>query len=110
MAVPQPVSPDDLRANAQAEGVRLAARTLRSELRNTLATTRGWAELLAEDPTLPDHARHAAAAILVSTARAVNTMNNLARRTRVEKVHWGAGVAPTIRLPQPRPAPRRERE
>ncbi len=110
MAVPQPGSLDDLRATARAEGVRLAARTLRSELRNTLATTRGWAELLAEDPTLPDHARHAAAAILASTTRAVNTMNDLAQRTQVEKVQWGAGVAPTIRRPQPRHAPRRERE
>jgi signal transduction histidine kinase len=90
---------DDVRATARVEGVRLAARTLRGELRNSLATTIGWAEVLADDPALPDYVRQAAAAILASTTRAVSTVNELEQRIQVEIVNWGAGVAPTIRLP-----------
>jgi signal transduction histidine kinase len=98
MASSPPPSLDDLRATARVEGVRLAARTLRGELRNSLATAIGWAEVLADDPALPDHVRQAAAAILASTTRAVSTVNDLEQRTRAEVVNWGAGVAPTIRL------------
>jgi len=93
-----PASLDQVRATARVEGVRLAARTLRGELGNSLAMTMGWAELLADDPTLPEHARHAAAAILASATRAARTVNDLEHRAKVDPVNWGAGVAPTIRV------------
>src|SRR5581483_2292970 len=39
----------------QPGGVLLAARTLVHEMRNRLALTAGYAELMADDPDLPDH-------------------------------------------------------
>jgi signal transduction histidine kinase len=98
MASGPPASLDQVRATARVEGVRLAARTLRGELGNSLATTMGWAELLADDPALPEHARQAAAAILASATRAAKTVHDLEHRADIDLVHWGVCVGPTIRV------------
>src|SRR5258708_34049592 len=66
MVIPMPEEEAELeltRAESQArllEGVRLAARTLEHHLANHLTLTVGYAELIAEDPELPERLREMA--------------------------------------------------
>ena len=62
MVVPMPEEEADLELTrledqARLDGVRLAARTLEHHLTNHLTLTVGYAELIAEDPELPERLR-----------------------------------------------------
>src|ERR1700687_5883760 len=68
------------RAESQAlllEGVRLAARTLEHHLTNHLTLTVGYAELLAEDPELPERLREMAQQVLESAQAAVESVRRM---------------------------------
>ena len=71
MVVPLPMPDEeaDLEINSAEEqarlnGVRLAARTLEHHLTNHLTLTVGYAELIAEDPELPERLRDMALQVL----------------------------------------------
>jgi len=68
MVVPMPDEADEelsrLEEQATLEGVRLAARTLEHHLTNHLTLTVGYAELIAEDPELPERLREMARYVL----------------------------------------------
>src|SRR2546423_15034614 len=71
---------------ARLEGVRLAARTLEHHLTNHLTLTVGYAELIAEDPELPERLRDMARQVLDSAQAAVDSLRRLRQ---------GGTVAPT---------------
>jgi signal transduction histidine kinase len=77
---------------ARAAGVRAAARTFEHELRNVLAVTAGYAELLARDETLPEaHQRRAAKAHrgAVEAARIIHQLVELTTADPAAEVDWG---------------------
>src|SRR3979411_2380906 len=90
MVIPMPEEEAELeltRAESQArilEGVRLAARTLEHHLTNHLTLTVGYAELIAEDPELPERLRQMAHIVLESARAAVEQVR---RMRQVESVH-----------------------
>src|SRR2546427_10138656 len=76
MMVPMPEDEADedtvhLEDQARLDGVRLAARTLEHHLTNHLTLTIGYAELIAEDPELPERLREMAQMVLESAQAAV---------------------------------------
>jgi hypothetical protein len=62
----------ELEVEARLEGVRLAARTLEHHLTNHLTLTVGYAELIAEDPELPERLREMARQVWRPVCPAVN--------------------------------------
>jgi GAF domain-containing protein len=79
-------------------GVLLAARTAQHEIRNALTAALACAELMAEDPSLPDDLRLLADEALRGTTRARNGLERLGRLTRIQELDWGPGAEPTIDL------------
>jgi hypothetical protein len=73
-----------LEEQARLDGVRLAARTLEHHLTNHLTLTVGYAELIAEDPELPERLRQMAHIVLESAQAAVERVR---RMRRVESIH-----------------------
>src|SRR5919199_1442855 len=65
--------------DATLAGVRLAARTLEHHLTNSLTLTIGYAELLAEDPQLPEHLQEMARQVLESAQACVDVVRRLRR-------------------------------
>ena len=77
---------------ARVAGVRVAARTFEHELRNVLAVTAGYAELLARDETLPPaHQRRAAKAHrgAVEAARIIHQLVDLTTSDGTTELDWG---------------------
>ena len=69
-------SPSELE-HAKLAGVRLAARTLEHHLTNNLTLTIGYAELLAEDPELPERLHEMAREILENAQACVEVVRQL---------------------------------
>ena len=89
-------------AQAQLDGVRLAARTLEHHLTNHLTLTVGYAELIAEDPELPERLRDMARMVLESAQDAVMSVRRLRQVDKVELIDLGLPAGPLIELgPQP---------
>ncbi len=88
---------------ARLDGVRLAARTLEHHLTNHLTMTVGYAELIAEDPELPEHLRDMARQVLESAQAAVESVRQLRQVNSVSLIDEGAPGGPMIEL-----APRQE--
>jgi hypothetical protein len=88
---------------ARLEGVRLAARTLEHHLTNHLTLTVGYAELIAEDPELPERLREMAHEVHESALAAVGTVRRVRRITTVRLVDMGIPGGPLLEL-----GPRRE--
>ena len=84
------------------EAVRLAARTLEHHLTNHLTLTVGYAELIAEDPELPERLREMAQQVLNSAHAAVETVRRLRQVEIVRLVDVGVPGGPLIEL-GPRP-------
>ena len=63
--------------HAKLAGVRLAARTLEHHLTNNLTLTIGYAELLAEDPELPERLQEMAREILENAQACVEVVRQL---------------------------------
>ena len=80
------------------DGVLLAVRTVQHELKNRLARTSGYAELLLRDPDLPPHLREAARQIGQGVDSAVEVLDQLGRITHLEEKLWGPTDQPTIDL------------
>ena len=87
---------------ARLEGVRLAARTLEHHLTNHLTLTVGYAELIAEDPELPERLRDMARQVLDSAQAAVESVRRLRQTDQVRLVDEDMPGGPLIEL-GPRP-------
>src|SRR5262245_52972112 len=92
----------ELAAQARLDGVRLAARTLEHHLTNHLTLTVGYAELIAEDPELPERLRDMARQVLDSAMAAVDSVRRLRRVDRVTLIDQGMPGGPLLEL-APRP-------
>src|ERR671937_1138503 len=103
MLVPMPEEEADedalrLQDNARLEGVRLAARTLEHHLTNHLTLTVGYAELIAEDPELPERLREMARQVLESAQAAVDSVRRMRQIDSVILVEQGVPGGPLIEL------------
>jgi|SRR4051812_31809662 len=83
---------------ARLDGVRLAARTLEHHLTNHLTMTVGYAELIAEDPELPERLREMARQVLESAQAAVESVRQLRQVNSVSLINEGAPGGPLIEL------------
>src|SRR5882757_3552792 len=91
-----------LESQARLDGVRLAARTLEHHLTNHLTLTVGYAELIAEDPELPERLRDMARQVLESAQAAVESVRRLRQVDSLNLVDLGIPGGPLIEL-GPRP-------
>ena len=87
---------------ARLDGVRLAARTLEHHLTNHLTLTIGYAELIAEDPELPERLREMARQVLESAQAAVDSVRRLRQVDSINLIDQGIPGGPLIEL-GPRP-------
>ena len=95
----EPARVDD---QARLDGVRLAARTLEHHLTNHLTLTVGYAELIAEDPELPERLRDMARQVLESAQAAVESVRRMRQVDSLNLVDQGIPGGPLIEL-GPRP-------
>src|SRR4030088_386234 len=91
-----------LENQARLEGVRLAARTLEHHLTNHLTLTVGYAELIAEDPELPERLRDMARQVLESAQAAVESVRRMRQVDSLNLVDQGIPGGPLLEL-GPRP-------
>jgi len=103
MMVPMPEDEADedtvhLEDHARLDGVRLAARTLEHHLTNHLTLTVGYAELIAEDPELPERLREMARQVLESAKAAVDSVRRMRQVESVVLVDQGIPGGPLIEL------------
>src|SRR5439155_24970464 len=97
MVVPMPVPmPEEAHEEAtrsedqaRLEGVRLATRTLEHHLTNNLILTVGYAELIAEDPELPERLRDMSHQVLESAQAAVEIVLRMRRVDSVILIDQG---------------------
>src|SRR5690348_13266037 len=105
MVVPMPEEADDeqsLEDQARLDGVRLAARTLEHHLTNHLTLTAGYAELIAEDPELPERLRDMARQVLESAQAAVESVRRMRQVDSLSLIDQGIPGGPLIELGPPR--------
>ncbi len=81
---------------ARLDGVRLAARTLDHHLTNHLTLTVGYAELIAEDPELPERLREMAHMVLESAQAAVERVRRMRQVESVNLVDRGVPGGPLL--------------
>src|ERR1041385_8002437 len=101
MVVPMPDEADEeSRSEEQAmlDGVRLAARTLEHHLTNHLTLTVGYAELIAEDPELPERLREMARQVLESAQAAVESVRRMRQIDSVSLIDQGIPGGPLLEL------------
>src|SRR5215467_2262211 len=102
MVVPVPEEADEessgLEDQARLDGVRLAARTLEHHLTNHLTLTVGYAELIAEDPELPERLREMARQVLESAQAAVESVRRMRQVDSVILIDQGTPGGPLIEL------------
>src|ERR1700687_5345790 len=91
-----------LEDQASLEIVRLAARTLEHHLTNHLTLTVGYAELIAEDPELPERLRDMARQVLESAQAAVDSVRRMRQVDSLNLIDQGIPGGPLIEL-GPRP-------
>src|SRR5207245_68639 len=89
-------------AEARLDGVRLAARTLEHHLTNHLTLTVGYAELIAEDPELPERLRDMARQVLESAQAAVESVRRMRQVDSIRLIDQNLPGGPLIEL-GPRP-------
>lgn len=85
-----------LEDQARLEGVRLAARTLEHHLTNDLTLTVGYAELIAEDPQLPERLRQMARIVLDSAQAAVERVRRMRQVDAVRLIDLGLPGGPLL--------------
>jgi hypothetical protein len=105
MVIPLPMPEEEtddetarLEDQARLDGVRLAARTLEHHLTNHLTLTVGYAELIAEDPELPERLRDMAVQVLESAQAAVDSVRRMRQIESVRLVDQGIPGGPLIEL------------
>jgi hypothetical protein len=101
VAIPMPEEEADfeiirLEDQARLEGVRLAARTLEHHLTNHLTLTVGYAELIAEDPELPERLREMAHMVLESAQAAVERVRRIRQVESVNLIDLGIPGGPLL--------------
>jgi signal transduction histidine kinase len=79
------------------EGALLAARTAQHALNNQLGAVVGYADLLADDPRLPEDLHSLAREILAGAQEAARTVQQLGQITRLEEIDQG-GPGPVLDL------------
>jgi hypothetical protein len=89
-------------SEARLDGVRLAARTLEHHLTNHLTLTVGYAELIAEDPELPERLRDMARQVLESAQAAVESVRRMRQVDSIRLIDQNLPGGPLIEL-GPRP-------
>ena len=94
-----------LEEQARLDGVRLAARTLEHHLTNHLTLTVGYAELIAEDPELPERLREMARQVLESAQAAVESVRRMRQVDSLSLIDQGIPGGPLIEL---KPGSRRD--
>jgi hypothetical protein len=85
-----------LEDQARLDGVRLAARTLEHHLTNHLTLTVGYAELIAEDPELPERLREMAHLVLESAQAAVERVRRMRQVESVNLIDLGIPGGPLL--------------
>jgi hypothetical protein len=85
-----------LEDQARLDGVRLAARTLEHHLTNHLTLTVGYAELIAEDPELPERLRQMAHIVLESAQAAVERVRRMRQIESVTLIDLGIPGGPLL--------------
>lgn len=103
MVVPMPHEEADeeatrLQDGTMLDGVRLAARTLEHHITNHLTLTVGYAELIVEDPELPERLRDMARLVLESAISAVEVVRHMRQLESVTLVDVGLPGGPLIEL------------
>src|ERR1043166_6297793 len=101
MVVPMPEEADEdlsLEDQARVDGVRLAARALEHHLTNHLTLTVGYAELIAEDPELPERLREMARQVLESAQAAVESVRRMRQIDSVSLIDQGIPGGPLLEL------------
>jgi signal transduction histidine kinase len=83
---------------ARLEGVLLAARTMQHEMNNQLGMAVGYAELLADDPSLSTEQREMARTALHGAERAAALLGRLRTLTHVRVRHVGGPDGPVLAL------------
>ena len=101
VAIPMPEQEADIEAmrledQARLDGVRLAARTLEHHLTNHLTLTVGYAELIAEDPELPERLRQMARIVLESAQAAVERVRRMRQVESVQLIDPGIPGGPLL--------------
>jgi PAS domain S-box-containing protein len=84
--------------NARLEGALLAVRTMQHELNNQLLLTAGYAELISQDPALPERLRALAEHALHGATEAAAILARLDQLTEIRELNWGPRLEPTIDL------------
>jgi CheY-like chemotaxis protein len=84
--------------HARLDGVRLAARTAQHELNNQLAVARGYAELLAGSPELPEHLHEIAEEVMNAADDAAGIVRQLRNISSIREQEWNAPCDTTINL------------
>jgi hypothetical protein len=107
MVVPMPEDEAEselsrMQSRARLEGVRLAARTLEHHLTNHLTLTVGYAELIAEDPELPERLREMARQVLESAQAAVDSVRRMRQVDSIILIDQGIPGGPLIEINGPR--------
>ena len=90
---------------ARLEGVLLSARTAQHEVNNRLSLVRGYAEILADHPELPDDLHRPAKEIARAARAAADILRKLGKVDALREVEWGPGLRPTLDLGEPAEGP-----
>jgi hypothetical protein len=101
VALPMPEEEADFETThvedqARLEGVQLAARSLEHHLTNDLTLTVGYAELIAEDPELPERLRDMAHIVLESAQAAVQRVRRMRQVEAVNLIDLGIPGGPLL--------------
>jgi GAF domain-containing protein len=88
---------------ARREGVLLSARTAQHEVNNRLSLVRGYGEIIADHPDLPDDIRHPAREIVRASTAAADILRRLGKLDALREIAWGPGLRPTLDLTDPAP-------
>ena len=80
------------------DGVLLSARTAQHEVNNRLSLVRGYAEMVADHPDIPDDMRSMLREIIRGASDASEILKKLGKLNELREVEWGPGLRPTLDL------------
>jgi PAS domain S-box-containing protein len=83
---------------ARLDGVLLSARTAQHEVNNRLSLVRGYAEMVADHPDIPEDMRSMLREIIRGASDASEILKKLGKLNELREVEWGPGLRPTLDL------------
>jgi PAS domain S-box-containing protein len=83
---------------ARLGGVLLSARTAQHEVNNRLSLVRGYAEMVADHPDLPDELKQMANEVVRGARDASDILRRLGKVDELREVAWGPGLRSTLDL------------